>query len=80
MVHQKKTVRRTNPMGARQSPGDKLIEYIRVEEESQMIEQGDGESGGTEPRANIDGSEKDAPRREALKVKGPEGQQPPKDL
>ena len=60
-----KKARETGPTGNRQGSGDELMEYIRVEEESQIVEQGDGESGGAEPPANINGSEKAAPRRRA---------------
>jgi hypothetical protein len=55
------------------------MEYIRVEEESQIIEQGEGKSGGAKPLTNINGSEKNAPRSRTPEGKGPVGQQPPKD-
>ena len=51
-----KKAKETGPTGSRQGSGDELMEYIRVEEESQIIEQGDEESGGppkgSDQRAN----------------------------
>ena len=65
-----KKAKETDPTGSRQDSGDELMEYIKIEEESQIIEQGDGESGGSEPPTNINGKEKDAPRRRIRERKG----------
>ena len=72
-----KKAKETGPTGSRQGSGNELMEYIRVEKESQIIKQGDGESGGSEPPTDIDGSEKDAPCWRTPERKGPAGQQPP---
>ena len=66
-----KKAREIGPTRSRQGPGDGLMEYIRVEEESQNIKQGEGKSGGAEPPTNINGSEKDAPRWRTPEGKGP---------
>ena len=73
-----KTVRGAGHAGSRLSAGDELIEESRTEEESQVIEKGDGESREAELPAKINGSEKDTPQWKAPKGGDPEGQQPPR--
>ena len=54
------------------------MKHIRVEEESQIIEQEEGKSGGAKLPTNINGRKKDAPHWRTPEEKGPVGQQPPK--
>ena len=68
-----KKTREIGPTRSWQGPGDRLMEYIRVEEESQIIEQKEGKTGGAEPPTNINGSEKDVPRWRTPEEKGTVG-------
>ena len=75
-----KTVRGAGHAGSRPSTGKKLREKSRTEEESQVIEKGEGGSREAKPPVKIKDKGNDTPHGQAPEEGDPEGQQPPKGL
>ena len=73
--YQKEEARKAGSASRLRSSGDNLLEDSREEEEVQAIDHANGESGGADALAFIDGREKDAPRREVQEEADPAGKE-----